>query len=102
MQMRVDEAGDDDFAARLDLADARVFLHSPDDAVAADGYVRLDQRAADEIEQPGVFDDEIGGRVAPPLRYGAGEEGGGGETAMWQGMLRHCEAPRALPSPTCG
>ena len=41
--MRVDEAGNDDLAADVDLARAAIFAERPDDAVVADRDVALER-----------------------------------------------------------
>ncbi len=43
MQMRVDEAWNDDLAGNIDLGLAAIVAAGADDAVAADGNVRLDE-----------------------------------------------------------
>ena len=73
----VDEAGDDDLAADVDLADARVFAEGPDDPVVADRHVALDQFAADEIEDPSALQDDVGLGEPLPLLDGAAEKGDG-------------------------
>ena len=48
--MGVDEPGNRDFAADVDLAPAAVFAERADDPVGADRDVALDELAAHEIE----------------------------------------------------
>ena len=62
MAVRVDEAGDDDAAADVDLPRAPVIAAHADDAVAAEGDVAFDEFAGDEIEDAPALEDEIGGR----------------------------------------
>ena len=73
----VDEAGDDDLAADVDLADARIFAERPDDPVVADRDVAFDQFAADEIEDPSALQDDVGLGEPLPLLDRAAEKSDG-------------------------
>ena len=63
--MGVDEPGDHDFAADVDLALAPVFAKRADDPVGADRDVALDELAAHEIEDPAALEHDI--RLGEPL-----------------------------------
>ena len=73
----VDEAGHDDLAADVDLADARIFAERADDPIVADGDVAFDQFAADEIEDPSALQDDVGLGEPLPLLDRAAEKGDG-------------------------
>ena len=77
MQMRVDEAGNDDLARDVDLARAAIVAMRSDDPVAADRDVALDQFAAREIEDAPALEHEIGLGEPAPLFDRAGEIGDG-------------------------
>ena len=72
--MRVDEAGNDDLAANVDLAHARIFAERSDDPVVADRDVALDQFAADEIEDPPALEHDVGLGEPLPLFDGAAKK----------------------------
>ena len=71
MQMRVDEAGNDDLAADVDLERAAIIAHRADDSVAADRHVALGEFAPDEIENPPALEHDVGLGEPPPLLDGA-------------------------------
>ena len=77
MQVRVDEAWDDDFSRHVDFAGAAIVAKRSHDPVVADGDIALDQLAADQIENPPAFQHDIGGAQAPRLFDGAREIGDG-------------------------
>ncbi len=60
VQMRVDEARNDDLAGDVDLGCALIAAAGADDAIAADGDVGCDQFARDEIEETAALQDDIG------------------------------------------
>ena len=63
--MGVDEAGNHDLAADVDLAHAAIFAERAHDPVGADRDVALDELAADEIENPPALQHDV--RLGEPL-----------------------------------
>ena len=75
--MRVDEAGDDDLAADVDLAHAGIGAERSHDPVVADRDVAGEQFAADKIEDPSALQHDIGFGETLSLFDGAAQEGDG-------------------------
>ena len=67
VQMRIDEAGDDDAAADVDFLTTFIVAASADDTVARDRDVRDDQFAGDEIEEASPLEHDVRGFAANPL-----------------------------------
>ena len=74
MAMGVDEAGNDDLAADVDLPRAAIVAERSDDPVAADRDVALDELAAHEIEDPPALEHDVRLVEALPLLDGATRE----------------------------
>ncbi len=77
MAMGVDETGDDDLAADIDLAFASVFAHRSDNAVIANRDVALDEFTPDQIENPPALQHYVGLGEPLPLLDGATKKGDG-------------------------
>ncbi len=75
VQMRVDKAGHREEAAAIDLATPGIGLVGADDAVARDGDIGGGDAAIDDVEQPDVLDDQVGGLGAVSLRNRTGKGG---------------------------
>ena len=73
VQMGVDEAGHGNQPGRVDHLAALIVAIGPDDRVAADGDIGLDQPAADQVEQLRALDHEVGRLVSAPLRDPEGQ-----------------------------
>src|SRR5579872_3948596 len=71
MEMRVDEAGDDDLARNVESPRAAVIALRSDNAIAANGDVAFDKLASDEVENPTAFEYDIRLSEAPALLDGA-------------------------------
>ena len=67
MQVRIDEAGNDNPAGNVDFLQARVTSIGADDAVAADGDIGGDEVAGHQIEEAAALEDDIGGNAAGAL-----------------------------------
>ncbi len=67
VEMRVDEAGDEDEAGDVDDLAPFVGVADADDGVARDRHVAVDHRAGHHVEDLTAAQEEIGGRVAPAL-----------------------------------
>src|SRR4029079_16134874 len=72
--MRIDEAGHGVQPAPVDLALAFVTFVGTDDPIAADRDVGFGDRAADDVKQPDVLDDQVGRLDAVTLVDSAREE----------------------------
>src|SRR5580658_3291408 len=94
MAVGVDEPGNDDLAADVDLPFPAVFAERPHDSVVADRDVALDQLAADKIENPPAFQDHVSLDEPLPLLDRATEKGDGvaheGPRLAWDETSVHC------------
>ena len=102
--MGVDESGDDDLAADVDLAGAAIVGERACDAVGANRHVTDKKLARYEVEDVPALENEVGLVDPLPLRDGAGQKGGGvahpdsfetdGIVSGWGGRLKAEQKPR--------